>query len=645
MSKVRLWSDVRDRLPPTIAIAMTPVTTKKAALSCLGQLERVIHGALQRARPDAMELLTSGAMKAPPSLGVRRSMQQGADYQTSLALQLGNRLREAPEAFAQQTIDQLDDNLVRSATVSKGGFINMSLRDDWLAQHVVAMATIGVTPTPTGSEPTSRDVLVDFCAPNYGKKLHVGHLRSSVIGDTICNLLEFRGHRVARVSHTGDVGSAFATLLVELMDQRVPLATLTDAQLGQFYESGKRRAVSDTAFKSRVDDVVLQLQRLGATSGAAVDPVLEATWRRACEVSRDAFAQIWERLRVRVEERGESTYLRRVPDVLATLQAQGLAVESRGALCAFVDGPDKSPMLLQKQDGGYLYATVDLACLHSRIFGFPGVDERQYDEIIYVTDQSQQLHFSHLFKAASDAGWLNRGDGRAPVNLRHAWFGLVLGKDGSKLSSRNGAFDYLEDLLNEAGHECQRRSVLSATGEMSGEEAAALNRTIGDAAVRYFDLAQQRERNYKFLFENVLHLKGNTGVYLLYASARLHGILRKAHTLNAVPSATDWDAVLRQADSTELLVAASAEWEPSERALAVLLAQFDDEITSSVAQLHPHYLCDYLFRVVSHFHAFYEKCRVLGDTKQDSRLLLCAATHAVLARGLQLVGLQAVDRM
>uniref|UniRef100_K3WR21 arginine--tRNA ligase n=1 Tax=Globisporangium ultimum (strain ATCC 200006 / CBS 805.95 / DAOM BR144) TaxID=431595 RepID=K3WR21_GLOUD len=634
---------------------------KRGALSCSLQLQTAMQTALQRARPALGDMTSTASqqqLKLPAFLGVRRSAQSNADYQTGLALMLGNRLREPPARLAQDLIDHLPTAttrdtvasafsssapLVRDAFVSNNGFVNMVLDDAWIAQQVVRMATLGVEPTPYDKESGSKMILADFAAPNLGKKLHVGHLRSSVIGDTICNLLEYRGHKVSRVSHTGDVGSALATLLVELMQQHVPLETLTDAQLGQHYESGKKRMAKDPKFKAQVDDVVIQLQRIGAEksssgvhNGKRVDPEVLRTWERACQVSREAYAKIFDRLKVNVTERGESTYLHLVPETLEKLKACGLAVESRGALCIFVDGPDKPPMLIQKQDGGFLYATVDLACIHSRIHGLPGVDENRYDEILYITDQSQELHFKHLFTAARLAGWTRRDGGEEEVKLTHAAFGLVLGKDGTKLSSRNGAFDYLEDLLNEAANECSRRSLADASD-------SELNRVIGDAAVRYFELSQQRERNYKFLFDNVLNLKGNTGVYLMYASARLHGILRKA-TAHLQLNDAKWADFLTS-DAVHLLAQASQDWHPSERELALLLCQFDDEVAATIAHLYPHYLCDYLFRVVSHFHSFYEKCRVLNDPQQETRLLLCAATDAILRRGLQLVGVEAVKRM
>lgn len=644
---------------------------KRNALSCSWQLQQVVQSALQRARPTLdLSAATQQKLKLPAFLGVRRSAQSNADYQTGLALMLGNRLREPPAKLAQDLVDHLPTLnstastaassssspsppvLVRDAFVSTNGFVNVVLDEKWIAQQVVQMATLGVQPTPFlpgFPDSGSKTILVDFAAPNLGKKLHVGHLRSSVIGDTICNLLEYRGHKVSRVSHTGDVGSALATLLVELMQRQVPLETLTDAQLGQHYESGKKRIAKDPAFKAKVDDVVIQLQRIGATDeetssgvhkGKQVDPEVMRTWERACQVSREAYATIFERLKVHVGERGESTYLKLVPATLEKLKACGLAVESRGALCIFVDGPEKPPMLIQKKDGGFLYATVDLACLHSRIHGLPGVDENKYDELLYITDQGQDLHFKHLFTAARLAGWTKRqGDEgeEQEVKLTHASFGLVLGKDGTKLSSRNGAFDYLEDLLNEAASECSRRSLADAD---NGE----LNRVIGDAAVRYFELSQQRERNYKFLFDNVLNLKGNTGVYLMYASARLHGILRRATSHLRLNDDAKWDDFLTS-DAAHLLAQASSTWHPTERDLALLLCQFDDEVAATIAHLYPHYLCDYLFRVVSHFHSFYEKCRVLDDPNQESRLLLCAATDSILRRGLQLVGVEAVKRM
>ncbi|KAH7485489.1 hypothetical protein KRP22_006632 [Phytophthora ramorum] len=634
----------------------------RSTLSCTWHVQRLLRRSLRSSLPS----VDVAALPAA-SLGVRRSAQSDADYQTSLALQLGSRPSKkkkqetfgvTPEELANSIVDNLPTvehqkcPLLKDAFVTNGGFVNLVLHDEWVARQALAMATDGIKPTQL-PEDQQKDIIVDFAAPNMGKKLHVGHLRSSVLGDTICNLLEFRGHRVARVSHTGDVGSALATLIVEIMEQQVPLETLTDAQLGACYEAGKRKLGGqiDTAFKHKVDNVVLQLQQLG--SDDAVDPKVRETWTRACQVSREAYQRIFDRLRVNVTERGESTYMPLVPAAVAKMEESGLAVTSQGALGIFLDGPDKPPMLIRKSDGGFLYATVDLACLHSRIHGFPGVDSTQYDEVVYVTDQSQQLHFQHLFAAARKAGWTNR-PGKEDVKLTHAPFGLVLGHDGTKLSSRNGAFDYLEDLLDGAAAECSRQALASATTgvvvnelSLTQKQVDAQNRVVGDAAVRYFELAQQRERNYKFIMSNVLNLKGNTGVYLMYASARLQGILRKASGLNG--DQTSWDALLGlSSDSSaaqDVLALASADWHPSERALALLLAQFDDEVAATLAHLYPHYLCDYLFRVAGHFHGFYENCRVLHDPRQDSRLLLCAATNAVLRRGLQLVGVEAVDRM
>ncbi|CEG38066.1 arginine-trna ligase [Plasmopara halstedii] len=638
------------------------MATSRLGLSCAWHLQQALRRSLQSSLPS----VNISALPAT-ALGVQRSAQSGVDYQTSVALQLGSRKKKskicvpdtdfpAPEELANSIVNNLSLSieeqcpLLKNVFVTKGGFVNLVLHDEWVARQAVHMAIKGILPVNLPSN-EQKNILVDFAAPNMGKKLHVGHLRSSVLGDTICNLLEFRGHRVARISHTGDVGSALATLIVELMEQQVTLETLTDAELGKYYEMGKRRLILDTAFKLKVDHVVLQLQLLGTDS--EVDINIEKTWIRACQVSREAYQRIFDRLGVTVYERGESTYMTLVPKVIKLMESNGLAVASQGALGIFLDGPDKPPMLIRKSDGGFLYATVDLTCLYSRIHGFPGVDKTLYDEIIYVTDQSQQLHFKHLFATAKQAGWTKR-HGKDDVKLTHAAFGLVLGNDGTKLSSRNGAFDYLEDLLNGAAAECSRQSLASATTgavskalSLTQEQIDTQNRLLGDAAVRYFELAQQRERNYKFILDNVLNLKGNTGVYLMYASARLHGILRKASGSTAIQ--TSWDSFLGFSDDAlaaqNLLAVASIDWHPSERALALLLSQFDDEVAATLSQLYPHYLCEYLFRVASQFHSFYESCRVLQNSRQDSRLLLCAITDAVLRRGLQLVGVAPVDRM
>ncbi|CAK4075309.1 unnamed protein product, partial [Aphanomyces euteiches] len=380
--------------------------------------------------------------------------------------------------------------MVQTASASKPGFINVKLQDDWIANHALDVATHGVLPRAV-SEP--KKVLVDFASPNMGKELHVGHLRSSVLGDTICNILEFQGHVVNRVSHVGDLGAAIATLLVQSQDSQdngsnnLPIefdSSTPISTLGQWYERGKQRlSRGDVTFKSMVDETVLAMQR--------EDPAWKASWGLTCEISRLAHKCLFDRLGVQVRERGESTYIKLIPLVLEKLRS--VAEESQGALCIFVDGHEKTPMLIQKQDGG---------------------------------------------------------------------------KQSEIKTIQSGATT-LQSLLDEAGIESQQRSVV----------ADADHRAIGDAAVRYYDLAQHRERNYKFSYANVLNLKGNTAPYLMYASARLHGILR-----NAEVSESTWREYLdSQDDAKSLLTEASQSWQPQERALALVLAQFEDALIETQA--------------------------------------------------------------
>ncbi|OQR85056.1 arginyl-tRNA synthetase [Thraustotheca clavata] len=555
----------------------------------------------------------------------RRSHQPNIDYQSSVVLSLGlpkNERVPTAQAIAGQLLEK-NNGMLENAIATAPGFINVSLKSEWIAKHVLTTATTGVTPRQAQNK---QKILVDFGSPNMGKELHVGHLRSSVLGDTICNLLEFQGHSVSRVSHVGDLGSAIATLLVQAMDDTdntslsLPSsefllnASASASDLGKWYERGKQRLTSDPAFKTKVDEVVLDLQQ--------EESQWKPQWEKTCEISRRAFDILYKRLNVNVNERGEATYLKLIPAVLESLISAKLAVESQGALCIFIDGPEKSPMLIRKQDGGFLYATTDLATLYSRIYGEPSIDPIVYDRVIYVTDLSQSLHFRHLFEAAKLAGWLNDRN----VQLDHVGFGLVLGEDGTKLSSRKGGSTSLEALLNKAGLESSQRSVVQD----------ADHSYIGDAAVRYYDLAQHRERNYKFSYNSVLNLKGNTAVYLMYATARLEGIRRKAGLQDK------WDTLLNEPNSLSYLLEASETWTASERALALVLSQFEDALIESSASWHPHLLCDYLFRVTTNFHAFYEACRVQNN---PSRLVLCAATDAVLRRGLALVGISAIDRM
>ncbi|KAH9119498.1 hypothetical protein LEN26_011616 [Aphanomyces euteiches] len=546
----------------------------------------------------------------------RRSHQPNVDYQSSAVMSLGLRNDSVLSTAEEISSGFSQHSMVQTASASKPGFINVKLQDDWIANHALDVATHGVLPRAV-SEP--KKVLVDFASPNMGKELHVGHLRSSVLGDTICNILEFQGHVVNRVSHVGDLGAAIATLLVQSQDSQdngsnnLPIefdSSTPISTLGQWYERGKQRlSRGDATFKSMVDETVLAMQR--------EDPAWKASWGLTCEISRQAHKCLFDRLCVQVRERGESTYIKLIPLVLEKLRS--VAEESQGALCIFVDGHEKTPMLIQKQDGGFLYATTDLAAMYSRIFGWEK-DPTLYDRLIYVTDTSQSLHFRHLFQAAQMTGWLKD----RPVDLQHIGFGLVMGEDGSKLSGATT----LQSLLDEAGIESQQRSVV----------ADADHRAIGDAAVRYYDLAQHRERNYKFSYANVLNLKGNTAPYLMYASARLHGILR-----NAEVSESTWREYLdSQDDAKSLLTEASQSWQPQERALALVLAQFEDALIETQANWYPHVMAEYLFRLTTQFHAFYEACRVQNH---KPRLVLCAATDNVLRRGLQLLGIKAIDRM
>ncbi|ETV79894.1 arginine-tRNA ligase, variant [Aphanomyces astaci] len=442
-------------------------------------------------------------------------------------------------------------------------------------------------------------------------------------------MLEFDGHLVSRISHVGDLGAAIATLLVQSLDEldnsanglprSFDLSTSVET-LGQWYGRGKQRLGNgDVEFKTTVDDTVLGLQRQ--------DSKWHTPWDLTCAISRSAHHALYQRLGVQVTERGESTYLSLIPTVLSKLGT--IASESQGALCIFVDGQDKSPMLVRKQDGGFLYATTDLTALYSRVFGW-AKDPVAYDRLIYVTDLSQSLHFRHLFEAAKLAGWL---DGRH-VTLQHAGFGLVMGEDGTKLSSRKGGATTLKSLLDHAALESQKRSAVPD----------ADHQAIGDAAVRYYDLAQHRERNYKFSYANVLNLKGNTAPYLMYATARLQGILRKtAEGGRHGTSMGSWATFLAEhPDASGQLRRASTDWHPNERALALVLGQFQDALVETQANWHPHILADYLFRVVTSFHSFYETCHV---QQNPARLVLCAATDAVLRRGLHLLGIPTVDRM
>ncbi len=443
------------------------------------------------------------------------------DYQANLAMTLAKPLARNPRQVASQLVAQLQvEDLCEPPDIAGPGFINLRLKISYLEATLrdrQADARLGITPT---SHP--QRLIVDFSSPNIAKEMHVGHLRSTIIGDCIARIQEFLGHRVLRLNHVGDWGTQFGMLITHL-EEVCPGAleagsALPIGDLVTFYKQAKQRFDEDGEFKQRSRQAVVALQ-----SG---DPRATQAWQLLCDQSRREFEQIYQRLDIAIEERGESFYNPGLAEVVQDLEAQGLLVENEGARVVFTEGFTNKegqplPLIIQKSDGGYNYATTDLAAIRYRIQVDGG------DRLLYVVDAGQSTHFAQVFQVANKAGWVP-----PQVSLTHVPFGVVQGEDGKKFKTRSGDTVRLKDLLDEAVTRARRdlETRLQAENRQESETfIQTVAETVGLAAVKYADLSQNRTSNYIFSFDKMLSLQGNTAPYLLYAYVRVQGISRKGN--------------------------------------------------------------------------------------------------------------------
>jgi arginyl-tRNA synthetase len=524
--------------------------------------------------------------------------------------------------------------------VSGPGFINLTLRDDWIA----AQATQMLGDARLGTEPAAQPqtVVVEYSSPNVAKEMHVGHLRTTIVGDAIARVLEFAGHQVIRDNHLGDWGTPFGMLIEHLLDvgEASPEAALLTTDPNAFYQAARRKFDGDPAFTERARSRLVQLQ--------AGDPATMAIWQRLVDISRGYLHQVYTRLGVTLTDadiRGESFYNDLLADTVAILVERGIAVESEGALCAFPAGftgreGKPLPLIIRKSDGGYNYATTDLAAVRYR------VDKLSVDRSIYVVGSEQALHFQMVFAVAREAGWIPEG-----VSFEHAQIGMVLGEDGGRLKTREGDTPKLSGLLDE-GVERARGILdeLDAASRFGPAELDAVAEAVGIGAVKYADLSTARESAYLFDWDRMISFRGNTGPYLQYATARIRSIFRRADAGAAgVAGAGDAEnAELAGAARAAALAAGVTVTAAPERALALRLLGFGAALTQLGETAEPHRLCTFLFDVASLFTTFYEECPVLkaeSESLRLSRLALCALTLDVLASGLGLLGVPVPERM
>jgi len=545
------------------------------------------------------------------------------DYQSNVALPLGKKLKLPPREIASQIIAKLEiTDLCQTPEIAGAGFINLSIKPE----YINAQLKINHSDQRLGVEKVShpKKIIVDFSSPNIAKEMHVGHLRSTIIGDCLARILEFRGHDVLRLNHVGDWGTQFGMLIAYLKEAYPSALTTADAldlgDLVALYRLAKERFDRDEAFQQTARAEVVKLQ-----SG---DPISRRGWDLLCEQSRREFQVIYDLLDISLIERGESFYNPFLAQVVEELETKGLLTLDQGALCVFVEGftnkeGEPLPLIVKKSDGGYNYATTDLAAIKYR------VEQDQAQRIIYITDAGQANHFALVFKVAEKAGWLPKD-----LEVVHVPFGLVLGADGKKFRTRSGDTVKLKDLLDEAiattSSDLHQR--LKADGRTESEEfinQVAL--VVGISAVKYADLSQNRTSNYVFSYDKMLALQGNTAPYLLYAYVRVQGISRKGN-IDFSDLGVNLPMVLSQ--------------EP-ELILAKHILQLSDILKEVEKDLLPNRLCQYLFELSQKFNQFYDQCPVLSAEEPDrtSRLVLADLTARTLKLGLNLLGIVVLERM
>lgn len=594
-------------------------------------LDSQLRTAMERAFPEAAETARAQGTPLDPQLAPASKPEFG-DFQANGALPLAKPLGQPPRKIAEAIVAQLKDNSEFSALclepqIAGPGFINLTLRPEVLAAEVserLSDPRLGV-PSSDSTEP----VLVDFSSPNIAKEMHVGHLRSTIIGDCLARVLEFRGHPVLRLNHVGDWGTQFGMLITHLKQVAPEALEHPDAvdlgDLVAFYRQAKARFDEDEAFQTTAREEVVKLQ--------GGDPISLKAWRLLCDQSRREFQTIYDRLDIELSERGESFYNPYLQAVVDDLKAAGLLVVDDGAGCVFLEGVQGKdgkplPLIVQKSDGGFNYATTDLAAIRYRFAKAPEGDGAS--RVIYVTDAGQASHFAGVFQVARRAGWIPEG-----CRVEHVPFGLVQGEDGKKLKTRAGDTVRLKDLLDEAVERAAadlRRRLEEEERQESEDFIRHVATTVGLAAVKYADLSTNRITNYQFSFDRMLALSGNTAPYLLYAVVRIAGIARKGGDLGG--SGASQEASLQVT-------------EPQEWALIRELLKFDAVVAEVEEELLPNRLCSYLFELSQVFNRFYDQVPVLKaeEPARSSRLALCRLTAETLKLGLGLLGIPTLERM
>lgn len=598
---------------------ITDINSVDGTLCILDELKNIFYVAINSAYPD---------LEDPPiQISLSGNNPKFGDYQCNSAMQISQLLKAKnvktnPREVANNILNKTPSSpLICKIEVAGAGFLNIYLNKE-LAEHILnCILRFGVMPPPVKRE----RIIVDFSSPNIAKEMHVGHLRSTIIGDSICRLLEFLNHDVLRINHLGDWGTQFGILIAHLQDMYPDFKTHSPpiADLQAFYKESKKRFDEDEDFKKRAYACVVQLQ-----SG---QPDYIAAWKLICNVSLQDFQKIYDRLNIKITPRGESFYHSRMNTDVKELKDRGFLEEDEGRLIMWPH-PDKHegiPLTIVKSDGGYTYDTSDMSAIKQR------VQEEKADRFIYVTDAGQYTHFMLIDACARRAGILT-GDKR----VEHVGFGVVLGEDKKKFKTRSGDTVKLRDLLDEGLKRALDKLIEKGRDKvLTPEELKQAQEAVAYGCIKYADLSHNRINDYVFSFDKMLDDKGNTAVYLLYSLTRIRSIARTAQI--------SIEKLMEEAQKSGIKLKDETEWK-----LGKVLLRFPEVILKVSKDLYIHSLCEYLYEICSAFTDFYDKCYCVEKDKSGNivkifyeRLMLCEVTAKVMQKCLDILGLTTVSKM
>lgn len=633
VEKIENLSGLNGDLPPHIATLVSENDKLEYRIGILkrhaGELGEVaaLHGPILNYLQD---LFTSSIMKYFPQLKdfsstvTRSTNEKFGDYQCNSAMNLCQLLKQhsikmSPMEIATKIAENASrDAIIESLDVAKPGFINVKIKPSFLSKRVSNLLNEGVKPPPM----KKRRVVVDFSSPNVAKEMHVGHLRSTIIGESICRLLEFSGNSVLRLNHIGDWGTQFGMLIAHLQDKYPNyLEKSTSIQnLQEFYKESKKRFDEDEEFKKRAYSCVVKLQQY--------DPSMMLGWKQICDITREEIAKIYERLDITLIERGESFYQERMKTLVKELEERGVLVEDEGRKVLFIQGQNV-PLTIVKSDGGFTYDTSDMAALKQR------VQEEKADWVIYVVDAGQSLHLESVIAACRELGI-------CPPEVRadHAAFGVVLGEDKKKFKTRSGETVKLSELLDEGLQKTLLKLKEKKRDEvLTPEELKAAQENVAYGCIKYADLSHNRMHDYVFSFDRMLDDRGNSAAYLLYSFVRIRSIARNVNV--------DEATIKEAAKTTKIILE-----HPKELKLAKIIARFQEMIINVIEDISLHTLCDYIYELSVVFSEFYDNCYIIEKDKSGeikkvnmSRLLLCEATASIMTTGFKILGLKPLEKM